>query len=54
MPKGEGTEVIWEMSGNMDTPVIGGYFAAKMDSWVGREFEKGLSNLKEIVESQNR
>ena len=54
VPNNEGTEVIWEMSGNMDTPVIGGYFAAKMDSWVGREFEKGLSNLKEIVESQNR
>ena len=53
VPTSEGTEVIWEMSGNMDAPVIGGYFAAKMDSWVGMEFEKGLSNLKNIVENKN-
>ena len=54
VPNNEGTEVIWEMSGNMDAPVVGGYFAAKMDSWVGKEFEKGLQNLKDVVENKNQ
>ena len=53
VPKNEGNEVIWEMSGNMDVPIIGGYFAARMDSWVGTEFEKGLNNLKNISENKN-
>ena len=53
VPNSEGTEVIWEMSGNMDAPVIGGYFAAMMDSWVGKEFDKGLNNLKNLVENKN-
>jgi len=50
VPEGQNTDVIWEMKGKVDTPVIGGYFAAKMDSWVGIEFEKGLQNLKKAVE----
>ena len=50
IPEGQGTDVIWEMRGKVDTPVLGGYFAAKMDTWVGAEFEKGLQNLKEVVE----
>lgn len=51
LPEGQQTDVIWEMKGKVDTPVLGGYFAAKMDSWVGPEFEKGLQNLKKVVES---
>ena len=50
IPEGQNTDVIWEMRGKVDTPVLGGYFAAKMDSWVGPEFEKGLQNLKKVVE----
>jgi hypothetical protein len=53
VPEGQNTQVIWEMTGTVDTPVIGGYFAAKMDSWVGKEFEKGLQNLKKVVENKN-
>ena len=44
------TKVIWSMKGNMDMPVIGGYFAMMMDSMVGKMFERGLSKLKEQVE----
>ncbi len=50
VPDGQNTQVVWEMKGRVDTPVLGGYFAAKMDSWVGAEFYKGLQNLKKAVE----
>ncbi len=52
IPEGKSTKVIWEMTGNVDTPVLGGYFASKMDSWVGKEFEKGLQNLINVVENK--
>jgi len=51
IPDGQSTEVVWEMIGKVDTPVIGGYFASRMDTWVGKEFEKGLRNLKNVVEN---
>lgn len=47
------TKVTWIMSGDMATPVLGGYFVLIMDSMVGQTFEKGLSNLKNIVENQS-
>ena len=53
LPEGQDTEVVWIMTGNVDTPIIGGYFASRMDSWVGKEFERGLQNLKEVVEAGN-
>jgi len=47
------TEVTWTMSGDIGTPVIGGYFVLMMDSMVGKMFDKGLSNLKHTVEGQS-
>ncbi|GJL78382.1 MAG: hypothetical protein NPINA01_13710 [Nitrospinaceae bacterium] len=44
------TLVTWEMKGDMDIPLFGGYFAVMMDGMAGPMFEKGLSNLKKIVE----
>ena len=52
-PLGESTKVIWTMKGDMTVPVIGGFFAYKMDDWVGKDFEEGLNNLKTVVESKN-
>lgn len=46
------TQVTWTMTGDMGTPVVGGYFALMMDSMVGEMFDKGLSNLKNTVEGQ--
>ena len=51
LPEGR-TEVTWAMSGDMGKSVTGGYFALLMDSIVGKMFDKGLANLKSIVESQ--
>ena len=47
------TKVTWIMSGDMGTPVVGGYFVLMMDSMVGEMFNKGLSNLKNTVEAQS-
>lgn len=47
------TRVTWTMSGNMGTPVVGGYFVLMMDAMVGEMFDKGLSNLKNTVEDQS-
>ena len=47
------TRVTWTMSGDMSTPVLGGYFVLMIDSMVGKMFDKGLSNLKRAVENQS-
>lgn len=44
------TKVTWEMNGDMNSPIIGGYFALMMDSMVGEMFDRGLNNLKSKVE----
>lgn len=51
--KNGGTEVTWIMSGDTEKPFIGGYLALMMDTMAGDMFEKGLSNLKQVVESEN-
>ncbi|NIP29414.1 MAG: hypothetical protein GTO02_03440 [Candidatus Dadabacteria bacterium] len=52
LEKGDQTEVVWSMNGNVDTPIIGGFFARKMDTFVGPDFEKGLKKLKSVVENR--
>lgn len=47
---GDGTKVTWSMSGDVDMPVIGGYFALLMPRMIGPDFQKGLEKLKTQVE----
>lgn len=47
---GRGTRVTWSMTGRAGLPVVGGYFALIMDSMAGPMFERGLENLKRVVE----
>jgi len=49
----DNTKVTWTMSGDMETPVIGGYFAMMMGSMVKEMFDRGLSNLKARVEGES-
>ena len=51
MPKGNQTKVLWEMRGKKPfvMRVMGIFF--NMDKIVGADFEKGLANLKTVVES---
>ncbi len=46
----EQTRVVWSMEGEMTMPVIGGYFAAMMDSMAGGMLEKGMTKLKQVAE----
>jgi hypothetical protein len=49
---GGNTQVNWTMAGNMDMPVVGGYFAMTMDSMAGPMFQRGLAKLKNVVEGK--
>lgn len=51
---GSTTEVIWTMSGNAEIPVLGGYFALLVTDGTGPMFEKGLANLKTVVEKNKQ
>ena len=46
-----GMQVEWGMTGVVDMPVVGGYFAAMMDLMVGGMFERGLEKLKARTET---
>ncbi|MDB5762679.1 MAG: polyketide cyclase [Herminiimonas sp.] len=51
VPKGDSTEVTWAMHG--PTPYLGKimHLFINMDNMVGKDFEKGLANLKAIAET---
>ncbi|GBF50455.1 polyketide cyclase/dehydrase and lipid transport [Leptospira ryugenii] len=48
---GNQTKVIWHNEGDLDFP-IGRYFGLFLDSMLGKDFESGLSKLKEVVEKK--
>lgn len=50
VPQGEMTTVSWDMSGPM--PFVSKIMSvfASMDSMIGKDFEKGLSNMKTVAE----
>lgn len=50
-PSGNNTEVTWDMSGEQNFLSKGIGLVMDMDKMVGGEFEKGLANLKAIVEA---
>ncbi|MEO1507365.1 MAG: SRPBCC family protein [Cyanobacteria bacterium J06633_23] len=56
-PQGEGTLVSWTLDSDMRAGVptvmqpISTYFGFLMDSMIGKDYEKGLSNLKALAES---
>jgi len=47
----EGTLMTWSMVSDMGNNPIGRYFGLFMDKMLGRDFEKGMENIKEIVAS---
>lgn len=47
---GSGVDVTWTMSGDMDFPIVGGYFALLADSMIGPMFERGLERLEQAAE----
>lgn len=49
-PQNNGTIVTWTMNGSLPYPVVGSYLALMMDSMIGKDFDRGLARLKNLVE----
>jgi len=52
VPEGNGTKVTWAMTGKNNFMAKACGLIMNMDKLVGADFEKGLSNLKEIAEKK--
>lgn len=53
-PAGDGqVRVVWAMSGDTETPIIGGYFALLMPRFIKPMFDRGLEKLKQAAESES-
>ena len=48
---GEGTKVTWGIDIDLGMNPVSRYFGLAMDGMVGKDFEKGLANLKKVVEA---
>ncbi len=46
----KGTKVIWSMDMDMGMNPVAKYFGLMMDKMIGPDFDKGLANIKDIVE----
>ncbi|MEM7731308.1 MAG: SRPBCC family protein [Pseudomonadota bacterium] len=44
------TTATWTLVADMGAGPIGRWFGLKMDDWVGADYERGLANLKRVVE----
>ena len=51
-PAEGGTKVTWTMDTDVGMNPIGRYMGLMFDSWVGKDYEEGLANLKKLVEAQ--
>jgi uncharacterized protein YndB with AHSA1/START domain len=49
-PESTGTRVAWGLNADMGNNPIGRWMGLMMDRWVGADYERGLSNLKSLVE----
>jgi hypothetical protein len=51
-PVGVATEVTWSVEGDMRVPVLGGYVVLAGGSAMDATFDRGLANLKRVVEAK--
>ena len=52
VPAGDGTEVTWNMTGERNFMMKGMGLLMNFDKMIGGDFEKGLANLKQVVEGK--
>lgn len=45
-----GTKVTWSMDTDVGMNPVGRYMGLMFDTWVGKDYEEGLANLKKLVE----
>lgn len=50
---GDGSRVSWGFETEFQGSIIKRYFGLMMQYWVGQDYEKGLQNLKTLVEKQS-
>jgi effector-binding domain-containing protein/uncharacterized membrane protein len=50
-PAASGTQVTWSLDCDMGAGPVGRYFGLMMDGFLGKDYEKGLSNLKRVAEA---
>ncbi len=50
-PAGQGTQLTWSFDMSFNGKLISRYFGLMMDSYVGKDYDKGLPKLKTLVES---
>nr|WP_321249948.1 SRPBCC family protein [uncultured Ruegeria sp.] len=50
-PEGDQTEITWGFESDLGVNPMSRWMGLMMDEWVGGDYERGLSNLKELVES---
>ena len=51
-PEADQTTLIWGFTADFGTNLVGRYMGLMFDSWIGADYEEGLSNLKALVESK--
>lgn len=49
-PEGGGTRLTWGLDADMGNNPVGRWMGLMMDRWVGPDYERGLSNIKELAE----
>jgi uncharacterized protein YndB with AHSA1/START domain len=49
-PDGSGTHIVWSMDSDFSDNFLGRYFGPLLDRMVGPDYEKGLAQLKRLVE----
>ncbi len=49
-PEGEGTRITWGFDMDAGMNPMNRWFGLMMDKWIGADYEKGLANLKALVE----
>ena len=52
-PNDNATKVTWRFKTDVGNNPVSRWFGLMFDSWIGAEYEKGLSNLKSEVEGQS-
>ena len=53
-PQGSASKVTWSFGANFEDDYLGRYFGVMMDGLLGPDYEKGLANLKRVVEQSQR
>ena len=51
-PEGDQTQITWGFESNLGMNPMMRWTGLMMDKWVGGDYERGLENLKELVEGQ--